>query len=116
MRANIVPPVGDMVHPAPLHPLCVSMAPLHTMQDVKCVRWHPQGEVLASASYDDSIKLWVDEDDEWVCAQTLAGVRRGCWGRRDAWCVWLPGTKLTGCWSGHAANPHARVLQHAVGN
>lgn len=46
-------------------------------QDVKTVRWHPQGEVLVSASYDDSIKLWVEEDDEWVCAQTLAGVGRG---------------------------------------
>lgn len=37
------------------------------------MRWHPQGEVLVSASYDDSIKLWVEEEDEWVCAQTLAG-------------------------------------------
>ena len=43
------------------------------LQDVKTVRWHPQGEVLVSASYDDTIKLWVEEDDEWVCAQTLAG-------------------------------------------
>jgi hypothetical protein len=29
--------------------------------------------VLVSASYDDTLKLWVEEDDEWVCAQTLAG-------------------------------------------
>lgn len=28
-------------------------------QDVKTVAWHPSGEVLVSASYDDSIKLWV---------------------------------------------------------
>ena len=35
--------------------------------------WHPSGEVLVSTSYDDSIKLWVDAGDEWVCAQTLAG-------------------------------------------
>ena len=41
--------------------------------------WHPQGEVLVSASYDDSIKLWVEEDDEWVCAQTLAGELRAGW-------------------------------------
>ena len=42
------------------------------------MRWHPRGEVLVSCSYDDAIKLWVEEDDEWVCAQTLAGAcRRG---------------------------------------
>ncbi|RMZ55994.1 hypothetical protein APUTEX25_004418, partial [Auxenochlorella protothecoides] len=43
-----------------------------TPTDVKTVRWHPGGEVLVSASYDDSMKLWVGEDDEWVCAQTLS--------------------------------------------
>ena len=39
------------------------------------VAWHPSGQVLASASYDDTIKLWVDDGDEWVCQQTLSG---GC--------------------------------------
>lgn len=45
------------------------------------MRWHPSGEILVSASYDDAIKLWVEEDDEWVCAQTLAGKLVGvrCW-------------------------------------
>lgn len=43
------------------------------MQDVKMVCWHPKGEVLVSCSYDDSIKVWVDSDGEWECAQTLAG-------------------------------------------
>ena len=42
-------------------------------QDVKMVAWHPSGQVLASASYDDTIKLWVDDGDEWVCQQTLSG-------------------------------------------
>ena len=37
------------------------------------VAWHPKGEVLVSCSYDDSIKVWVDCDGEWECAQTLAG-------------------------------------------
>ena len=37
------------------------------------VAWHPRGEVLVSCSYDDSIKLWVESDGEWECAQTLAG-------------------------------------------
>ncbi len=43
------------------------------MQDVKMVCWHPKGEVLVSCSYDDSIKVWIDSDGEWECAQTLAG-------------------------------------------
>lgn len=42
-------------------------------QDVKAVAWHPGGEILVSASYDDSIKLWAADGDEWSCAQTLAG-------------------------------------------
>lgn len=37
------------------------------------VAWHPKGEVLVSCSYDDSIKVWIDCDGEWECAQTLAG-------------------------------------------
>ena len=45
----------------------------HVLQDVKTVRWHPSSELLVSASYDDSIKVWVESDDEWICAQTLAG-------------------------------------------
>ena len=38
------------------------------------VAWHPDGELLVSASYDDSIKLWRDMGDEWECSQTLSGV------------------------------------------
>ena len=37
------------------------------------VCWHPKGEVLVTCSYDDSIKVWVEDDGEWECAQTLAG-------------------------------------------
>ena len=35
--------------------------------------WHPDGEILVSCSYDDSMKLWRESDDEWVCEQTLSG-------------------------------------------
>ena len=53
-------------------------AALYLAQDVKSVAWHPHGEVLVSASYDDSIKLWVLCDDDWICAQTLSSEwRRG---------------------------------------
>jgi hypothetical protein len=37
------------------------------------VAWHPPGELLASCSYDNSIKLWVNDGDEWACTQTLGG-------------------------------------------
>lgn len=43
--------------------------------------WHPFGEVLASASYDDTIRLWTSDGDEWTCAQTLGG---GCDATRSA--------------------------------
>lgn len=46
-------------------------------QDVKMVAWRPDGELLASASYDDTIKLWKDVGDEWECTQTLSGGLRG---------------------------------------
>lgn len=54
---------------------------LYGVQDVKCVAWHPSGEVLASASYDDTIRLWTSDGDEWTCAQTLGG---GCDATRSA--------------------------------
>lgn len=43
------------------------------LQDVKAVVWHPDGDILVSCSYDDSMKLWRESDDEWVCEQTLSG-------------------------------------------
>lgn len=46
---------------------------VHVVQDVKAVAWHPSGRLLASCSYDDSIKLWSEADDEWACEQTLSG-------------------------------------------
>jgi WD40 repeat protein len=45
--------------------------------DVKCVSWRRDdgnGEVLASASYDDTIRLWRGDDDgEWNCVGVLEG-------------------------------------------
>lgn len=42
-------------------------------QDVKMVQWVPNQRILMSASYDDTIKMWVEEEeDEWVCVQTLS--------------------------------------------
>ncbi|KAL3427723.1 cytosolic iron-sulfur protein assembly protein 1 [Phlyctema vagabunda] len=47
--------------------------------DVKCVCWRAQGdndnsEVLASSSYDDTIRLWREEGDgEWGCFAVMEG-------------------------------------------
>lgn len=51
--------------------------------DVKCICWREDdgnGEVLASASYDDTIRLWKDLDDgEWGCFAVLEGHEGTVW-------------------------------------
>jgi len=46
-----------------------------TSQDVKFVQWHPSGDLLASASYDNTVRLWVNDGEDWVSAQVLGGER-----------------------------------------
>ena len=36
-------------------------------------------QLLASASYDDTIKIWRDDDDDWYCADTLHGHDSTVW-------------------------------------
>lgn len=51
----------------------------HT-QDVKYLAWHPTDEILASASYDDTIKLYADDpDDDWYPFVTLKGHTSTIW-------------------------------------
>ena len=57
---------------------CVSICAQHS-QDVKSVRWHPSEDVLFSASYDDSIKVWREVDDEMVCSHSLSGHKSTVW-------------------------------------
>lgn len=72
---------------------------LEHSQDVKCVAWHPHEEVcsflslishnsiqpsfqqiLASGSYDDTIKLYVDDpSDDWYCFTTISGHESTVW-------------------------------------
>ncbi|PBP21701.1 hypothetical protein BUE80_DR007605 [Diplocarpon rosae] len=51
--------------------------------DVKCVRWRKDdgnGEVLASASYDDTIRFWRGDDEgEWSCVAVLEGHAGTIW-------------------------------------
>ncbi|WFD29754.1 Cytosolic iron-sulfur protein assembly protein [Malassezia sp. CBS 17886] len=69
---------------------CLSVLMEHS-QDVKTVAWHPHEEarrgrgpadsqLLASASYDDTIKLYVDDPSEdWFCYSTLRGHTSTVW-------------------------------------
>lgn len=79
---------------------CLAVLMEHS-QDVKCVTWHPTDEVrfpgfrapplsfanllppqlLASASYDDTIKLYAADpyDDEWTCIDTLTSHTATVW-------------------------------------
>jgi WD40 repeat protein len=43
------------------------------------VAWHPKLEILASASYDDTIKIWKEDEDDWYCADTLEGHTSTVW-------------------------------------
>ncbi|KAL1222332.1 Protein CIA1 [Cardamine amara subsp. amara] len=48
-------------------------------QDVKMVQWHPTMDVLFSCSYDNTIKVWLSEDeyDGYNCVQTLSESNNG---------------------------------------
>uniref|UniRef100_A0A7N1A4J6 Cytosolic iron-sulfur protein assembly protein CIAO1 homolog n=1 Tax=Kalanchoe fedtschenkoi TaxID=63787 RepID=A0A7N1A4J6_KALFE len=37
------------------------------------VKWHPSMDILFSCSYDNTIKVWAEDDDgdDWRCVQTL---------------------------------------------
>jgi WD40 repeat protein len=51
----------------------------HT-QDVKFVEWFPKEErKLLSASYDDTIRIWEGEDDDYICKQVLEGHQSIVW-------------------------------------
>ena len=72
---------------------CVSMLEGHT-QDVKFVRWHPtSSSILVSASYDDTLKVWTEDNDDWYCAETLQGHTSTVWGLTFA----PGGTKIISC-------------------
>ncbi|KNC85672.1 hypothetical protein SARC_02156 [Sphaeroforma arctica JP610] len=49
---------------------CMSILQEHT-QDVKCVKFHPQEAIIASVSYDDTVKLYGEDDDDWELFDTL---------------------------------------------
>jgi len=56
---------------------CLAVLNGHS-QDVKSVLWG-NGEILFSSSYDDSIKIWKQEMDDWYCVKTLMGHNSTVW-------------------------------------
>lgn len=71
---------------------CASVLSSHT-QDVKQVRWHPNKEVLASCSYDDTIKLFKEETDDWTCYDSLDSHKSTVW----KICFDKTGSRLASC-------------------
>jgi WD40 repeat protein len=55
---------------------CLAVLHDHT-QDVKQVKFHPRGlgpsgqGVLVSCSYDDTVRVWAEDGDDWASVQTL---------------------------------------------
>lgn len=61
---------------------------LHGHQgDVKAVTFDPEPQctdLLASAAYDNDVKIWVEDGDDWVCRATLEGHQSTVWDCRFA--------------------------------
>jgi len=47
---------------------------------LKKVLWHPNAPILASASYDNAIRLYKEEGDDWECFDSLLGHSSTVWG------------------------------------
>ena len=58
---------------------CLAVLQDHT-QDVKSVSWHPSEPILASCSYDDTIRLYYPDQDEFVPLSILRGHTSTVWG------------------------------------
>jgi len=59
---------------------CIAVLQGHA-GDVKSVHWHPNRDqqMLFSCSYDDSVKIWSRQGDEWACLHTLRDHESTVW-------------------------------------
>ena len=62
--------------------MCASVLHSHS-QDVKRVAWHHEKNILASASYDNTVRMYKEDSDDWVCVATLSSHTSTVWDRRD---------------------------------
>ena len=58
---------------------CLAVLQEHT-QDVKSLTWHPTEPILASCSYDDTIRLYYPDQDEFIPISVLRGHTSTVWG------------------------------------
>ena len=65
--------------------------------DIKSIAWVPSTRALISASYDNTIKVWNECNDEWLCTQTLDSSYQGH--ETTVWdlCCDHGGTKILSC-------------------
>jgi len=69
----------DAEEPATQEWECISVLQGHSA-DVKMVKFHPNENLLLSCSYDDAIRVWVEDVDDWVCEAVLTGHSNTVWG------------------------------------
>lgn len=48
-------------------------------QDVKSLCWHPLEEILVSASYDNTLRIYREDVDDFICTQVLSGHESTVW-------------------------------------
>jgi WD40 repeat protein len=58
--------------------MCAAVLQAHTA-DVKKVVWHPSEDIAASASYDNKIKMFKEDDDDWVVCASLTSHESTVW-------------------------------------
>lgn len=61
--------------------------------------WHPTRELLLSCSYDDTMKVWQDDSEDWVCTETIKGHASTVW---DATFEPKKGDLLVSCSEDHS--------------
>lgn len=71
---------------------CVTVLQGHT-QDIKFLKFHPKLPILFTASYDNTIKLWAEDGDDWYCKETLSGHDSTVWGLD----INADGTRMVSC-------------------
>lgn len=57
---------------------CSSVLSSHT-QDVKSVTWHPHKDTLLSTSYDNTIRIYEEQEDDWECISVLESHTSTVW-------------------------------------